>query len=292
MTTPRKILFSTLREDLGVERGDVIYLGVEMGKVPLPSISAPLTREGIRERERKWSEFLLDVLLEVLGPEGTLLVPTFSYDYARRGITYQHETTPSELGPFTEFFRLTKGVHRCLHPVNSVAGIGPKTPEILHNLGLAAYGPRSAFGKLRQVGCKFLCLGVPLSRSCTYAHHMEQVYGVNHMYNKLFNTPVFLGGIKQPGPWLCSVRFLGIGIEAKIDDLETALRSECLLKESFRWKYPMQLVHVDDVEKIGFRMLDKDPCAWLEEPIEVHIEAPGAIHQEDTIRKAAHFKIG
>jgi len=290
MKDAEKLLFSILREDLGVESGDVIYLGVEMGKLPLPTITAALSRDSIRERERKWSQFLLDVLLEVLAPDGTLLVPTFSYDYARKGLAYHHETTPSEIGPFTEFFRTTKGVCRCLHPLHSVAGIGPKTPEILFDVGLAAFGPRSAFGRLRNASCKFLSLGVPLGLSLTYAHHLEQVYGVNHMYNKLFNTSVFVGGVEQPGPWLCSVRYLGIGIEAKISNLENGLRNEGFLLESSRWRYPMQVVHVDHVEEVGFRMLEKDPCAWLKESVEVHIEAPGAFRQVN-VRRAVHLKI-
>ena len=85
MTDAEKLLLSILRDDLGVERGDVLYLGVEMGKIPLPKILVPLTRDGILGRERQWSEYLLDVLLEVLGPDGTLLAPAFSYDYARNG---------------------------------------------------------------------------------------------------------------------------------------------------------------------------------------------------------------
>ena len=250
----------------------------------------PLTRDGILGRERQWSEYLLDVLLEVLGPDGTLLAPAFSYDYARNGTPYHHERSPSEVGPFTEFFRKSKGVVRSLHPLHSVVGIGPKTTEILDDVGRSAFGPRSPFGRLQKTGCKFLCLGVSLGKSLTYAHHMEQVYGVNHMYNKVFNTPVFVSGVKQAGAWLCFVRYLGVGLEAQIGNLETKLREDGLLKETSRWEHPMQLVHVTHAEEIGFRQLEENPCSWLKEPIEIHIEAPGARRQE-ALAKAAYFKI-
>ena len=43
---------------LKIERGDLVYLGTDMGGIPLPTYPADLTRDAIRERETKWCEFL------------------------------------------------------------------------------------------------------------------------------------------------------------------------------------------------------------------------------------------
>src|SRR5438046_1658456 len=90
---------------LRVKAGDRIMLGIDMGKLPLPSYPAALTREALRERERKWCRFVLDRLLDHLGPGGTLLVPSYSYTCGKPGSTFVLESTPSEVGPFTEFVR-------------------------------------------------------------------------------------------------------------------------------------------------------------------------------------------
>ena len=72
-------------DDLKVEKGETIHFSTDMSRVPLPKISVPLTREGIRRRESDWNNFLLDTVLERLGPSGTLLMPTASNAYARHG---------------------------------------------------------------------------------------------------------------------------------------------------------------------------------------------------------------
>ena len=53
---------------LNIKAGDTIFLGIDMGKIPLPNYTAPLNRSGIRKREGKWCEFILNVIKTLINP--------------------------------------------------------------------------------------------------------------------------------------------------------------------------------------------------------------------------------
>ncbi len=271
--TEAKTALKNIFGSLKITPGDVVYLGVDMGRLPLPAYAAKLSREAIREREQKWCEFFFNVIMEHLGPTGTLLVPTFTYSYAGRSLPYDHENSPSETGPFTEYVRGLPTAIRSFHPLHSVAGVGQYAEEILGNVrGKSAYGAMSLFARLPHYDVRFAGLGVSLSKVVTYVHHMEQMYGVNHRYNKLFNTPAYLAEKEIPGPWLCSLRYLGTPIRANLDNVVNRLRCENALCEMAENAPVMQSVTLKDLEKIGYDMLVESPWAFAEDSVEVHIE--------------------
>lgn len=285
MTEPEALrALAELLDAAEIERGSTVYLGVDMARVPLPDYPATLERSAIRRREVEWCAFLLDVLQGRVGVEGTLLAPTFSYAYARTATPYFHETSPSETGAFTEFFRTRPGVVRSFHPLNSISGVGPNARAILEDVGRAGYGARSPFARLRAFDTRFLFLGAPLGITLTYAHHLEHMYGVNHMYHKVYSVPAHREGRPEPGPWTCFVRYLGVGIEAGIGRLEEELRSSRLLKEAAANGRIVQSVGVADVERVGYAMLDRDPCAFLAEPVRITVGETGAADQPLTGR--------
>ena len=93
MSEKTSIRFQKNLKKLGVTPGSIIYLGIDIGKVPLPNIDVALTKEAIREREQHWCKFVLENLLDTVGPNGTLLVPTFSYSCGAPGTSFHLETT-------------------------------------------------------------------------------------------------------------------------------------------------------------------------------------------------------
>ena len=66
----------------------------------------------------------LDALDEVLGTEGTVIVPTFNFGFAR-GEDYDAETAPAEnMGVFSEYVRQQPGARRTSHPMQSLSDYG------------------------------------------------------------------------------------------------------------------------------------------------------------------------
>jgi aminoglycoside 3-N-acetyltransferase len=264
-------------DSVGIREGDVLYLGVDMGGIPLPSYDAPLTRQGIRDREQRWCTFVLDALLDRVGAAGTVLIPTFTYAYARHGVPYHHESSPAETGAFAEFVRTRPGAVRAFHPLNSLAGVGARAGDVLQAVGRAGYGARSAFARLREAGATIVGLGTPLRNALTHAHHLEHMYGVNHMFHKVYHAAAYREGVEVAGPWLCFVRYLDIGVRPALGKLESALEERgCVREHVWSPGRAVRSVAVADVERVGYELLSADPCAFLDDPIEVHVAASGA----------------
>ncbi len=114
---------------------------------------------------------VIDALLEVLGPGGTLLMPTHP---ARDGRTFDPDTIPSDMGAISETFRLRPGVLRSRHPYHPVAGFGARAEEILsdHEKSAVPDGPETPYGRLITLGGKVLHIGCDLD-TMTLLHTVE-----------------------------------------------------------------------------------------------------------------------
>jgi len=276
--------------NLGIEQGNTIYLAINMGKVPLPNIAVELNTASIRKREEKWCKFVLDHILNAIGESGTLLVPTFSYSCGMKQLPFKLESTPSEVGPFTEYFRNHDRVVRSLHPIFSVSGLGPNASSILEKTGKSAFGILSPFGRLSRYNTKFLMLGVNLTRSLTYMHHLEHNYGCSHRYHKLFYSDVFRNNVLQTGPWSAYVSYLGIDVELDLSQFELDLKSVNKLKEFSINGSVNQSVSIQDIDLLGYQKLNENSSYFCSRTIEVQINE-SEIYQNPSIKKIARFKL-
>jgi len=108
---------------------------------------------------------VLDVLLEIVGPTGTLLMPAYTQNtYVDPPRSFNVLKEPTYTGLVNELFRRTPGVTRSLHPRHSICGRGQKAGEILsgHEMCFRANGPNSPFDRLRKMpDAMILTLGLP-----------------------------------------------------------------------------------------------------------------------------------
>ncbi len=257
---------------LRVSAGDRVMLGIDMGGVPLPAYPAAFTRQGLREREQRWCRFVFTALMERLGHSGTLLVPSFSYSCGRAGAEFIAETTTSEVGPFTEFVRSQPEAFRSLHPIFSLTGVGRDAPALLGDVGRAAFGARSPFGRFAALGVRFLCLGVEIRNSLTYVHHLEHMYGCPHRFHKSFDTAVIAGGQRQPGDWYAYVAYRGLDYTSDIASLQDGLKSAGGLAEAEWNGRPNHLAEVAAVDAVGYRLLEAEPCAFVDRRLTFRFE--------------------
>jgi aminoglycoside 3-N-acetyltransferase len=93
------------------------------------------------------ADTVIEALLDVLGPDGTLLMPTHP---ARDGRTFDPDTYPSDMGSISETFRQRPGVRRSHHPFHPVAACGNHAEEMLrdHEQSAVPDGPETPYGRL------------------------------------------------------------------------------------------------------------------------------------------------
>ena len=126
-------------------------------------------------------EILIRQMQELLGVEGTLLMPTFSFrgrqsHYVDTHTHFDVQRTPSSVGVLTEVFRKSPGVIRSCHPTHSVAAWGRHAKDILctHHLG-STFGVTSPFYRLREYDGLVVGLGRRYRYTFTITHVVEEL---------------------------------------------------------------------------------------------------------------------
>ena len=114
-------------------------------------------------------ETVIRALLDRFGPEGTLIMPTFTYCYLHhpRGRVYDPVSTSGILnGILSETFQQMPGVLRSNNPTYSVAVcgkyVGKQTAGSQDNAGL---GHGSSYKNALKLGAKILLLNVGSNRN-------------------------------------------------------------------------------------------------------------------------------
>ncbi|MFF3327191.1 aminoglycoside N(3)-acetyltransferase [Streptomyces sp. NPDC002889] len=139
---------------------------------------------------------LRDALVDVLGPDGTLVVPAFTEENSDtstahlgrvRGMTpeqvaafrahmpaFDAATTPSQgMGRLAESVRTAAGAVRSAHPQTSFAAIGRRAAQLLADHPLNCHlGERSPLGALYRADARVLMINVDY-RVCTAFHLAE-----------------------------------------------------------------------------------------------------------------------
>lgn len=267
----RKMLMSAISE-VGVGLGDTVFLGIDMGKIPLPHIEISLSREAIQKRNDALCNFVFEAIKDVVGDKGTIIIPTYSYSCARPDSVYIHEQTPSEVGPFTEYIRRLPDSKRSIHPIFSVCAVGELATDLTKDCGGSAFGVSSPFARLSSYGCKFLNLGVPFHQSVTYVHHIEQSYGCNHRYNKVLQTKVIVNGDESMSRFMAYLRFRGAKTDVSLARMERLLLSRGVLREIKVYDTIFQSVLAADVDSLGYAALKKDPTFFLDSDVVIHLD--------------------
>ena len=120
-------------------------------------------------------ECVIHAMLDTLGEEGTLMMPTFTYEPCYTTSFFSHADTPSCVGLLSETFRKMDGVFRTDHPTHSVAIRGKLLPDLIEKEREddTPMGPHSPYRKLGALGAKILMLGCSL-RHTSYLHALEE----------------------------------------------------------------------------------------------------------------------
>jgi len=124
---------------------------------------------------------VIDGLLNALGSNGTLMMPTFTYSYSGiyNVIPFNPRTTPGYAnGILSETFRCRHGILRSAHPTYSIAVIGKHAEFLTSQRELCSpLGRGSSFEDALMLNTKILLLGIGNNRN-SMIHHVEVAAGL------------------------------------------------------------------------------------------------------------------
>ena len=139
---------------------------------------------------------VISALLEVLGPDGTLVMPAESPqlgDPAGHDV-FDAQATPTTMGAIPEAFRSYPGTLRSSHPLVSVCANGRDARAITAEHALEfCEGRGTPFEKLYELDAWTLLLGVGFNR-CTSLHYAESL--VPNRRTMISGFPVLENGVR------------------------------------------------------------------------------------------------
>ncbi|MEP6995487.1 MAG: DUF4910 domain-containing protein, partial [Acidobacteriota bacterium] len=186
-----------------VEPGDTVFFQV---------CSEPLGSARGASTDGELCQILEGALREAVGPNGTILTPSYTFSFCRQQV-FDVAESPTVRGPWNTFtpfpdhLRRLPGAIRSRDPIFSTAGLGPRAAQLLTGLPPVCLGEDSVHARLRKVGGKIVIVGVGLYEAI-FRHYVESVTRVPWRYDKLFTGVVRENGKDRREGWLYNVRIL------------------------------------------------------------------------------------
>jgi aminopeptidase-like protein/aminoglycoside N3'-acetyltransferase len=238
--------------DMGIGRGDLLYLQVCADEMPDGSAAAAAFCEALYSAAR-----------EVLGDAGTLFAPTYTFSFCRQQ-DFDPDATPTVGGPwntlsaFPEYVRRLPGAIRSSDPIFSTAGIGPAAAAILTNLPPTCLGPDCVHDRLRRAGGKICLIGVGLYEAI-FRHYVEAQARVPWRFDKLFIGTVVENGVRRQEGWIYNVRILDVAGDPAGEGLEQEARARGLARVAQAGELRMVSVECEAFHALALHELTRDP---------------------------------
>lgn len=195
---------------IGIQKGDILLVHSSMRKIGNLE-HGPIT--------------IINALVECLGEEGTLLMPSFpvredaAIKLQDQNFLFDRKHSPSQMGVITEEFRKMPHVSRSFHPSHPVCAYGKLAIDLTkdHFGEITPFTKNSPFRKVSEYQGKILLIGVTMNQSLTNLHTLEDEVEIP--------DPIYLDKT-------CTIKMIDYDgseyfMETKLHNSEMSLKRDC-----------------------------------------------------------------
>jgi len=204
--------------------------------------------------------FFCNELLEFFKPNGTIVVPTFTYSFTQKKI-FNPKTTESKVGYFSEIFRKKNGVLRTTHPIFSVAVKGKFEKKILNCSIKDCFGDKTFFDFFHKKNGKIICIGCDLDR-ITFIHYLEQKIMVPYRYFKKFDGVIINKRKKEKINTRYFVRNLKSDLITDLSIFEKRKYNKFVKKVKLG-RFYLKSISAKNLFRLGKNLINKDSLALV-----------------------------
>jgi aminoglycoside 3-N-acetyltransferase len=243
-------------------------LSTEFAALGVPGGGQVLVHSSLRSlgQVEGGADAVIDALLAVLGPQGTLLVPTLTGSEAlsaQNPPQFDPTHTPCWTGIIPETLRKRPGAVRSLHPTHSAAAIGAEAQALLagHTFSVTPCDELSPYGELaRRDDGYILLIGVTHESNTTF-HHVEEMAGLPyHMQEGFAAATVVVDGKLQTR----HVMLHKYGPQRHFDVMEPLLLEQGIQRTGRVGEATVRLVHAPGLVRAALRAVAADPTILLQ----------------------------
>lgn len=182
------MIYEELINGLNIHPGDNVWLSSELIQLMLQCRSRKINFNG---------SLLLDAFQNAIGETGTLLLPTFSFDFSNKGY-YDIKNTKGATGALGNIALTRPDFQRTQHPMHSFAVWGRDQEKLASMNNRHSFGLDSPFGYCISNNVKQIILGTDYVHAMTFIHYAEAVCNVPYRFVKSFSgTYVNENGIAE-----------------------------------------------------------------------------------------------
>ncbi len=224
------------------------------------------------------AETVISAFENVIGKEGTLVVPTLSIvDFSNSYKTWYMDK-PSDVGYLTEYFRKQMYVYRSNSPTHSVAARGKLAYELTyqHGWGEPRFTPfgdypfseTSPWEKMEQLNAKVVFIGVTMRYNtmkhlieAKMIHHFLSLIKDEKKREEHKNKLRKFGSTEGCWPF-----YFGEGMQARLEEMGLISHVKCgeaelLMFEAKKTNAETLNILINDYKN----WFNEDTCAWIEE---------------------------
>lgn len=196
--------FNDFKESIykvGLKKNDSIFLSTNLGILGVPKT----TNTNYLLTTSRW---LIKSVQSIIGKNGNIFVPTYSYSFTKKKRIYNPLTTKADIGYFPNFFLKQPKVVRSLDPMMSIAGIGPNCEEVLLKISNNSFGKNCALERLFKIK-NLKCCHIGLSYNwLPFMHYLDWKNNVPFRFDKKFYGYIKVNNMKKKVEWTYYARIL------------------------------------------------------------------------------------
>lgn len=234
------IKYCDIAKHLNIQHGDIILLSSNMVKTILYAKKY--------EKEFSYNKFL-DSFIEAVGDTGTLLLPSYNWDFCK-GISFDYYNTQSKTGILANEAMKRSDFKRTLHPLYSHIVYG-KDKDYLCSLDyIDAFGQNSIFDYLYKNNAKNIGIDVDLDGCFSTIYYFEQKFNVPYRYIKYFRSEyIDSNKIKSVKTYSMNVRYAELNSQFHGKDMYEILKKHGAVEEYHINHSFFSIFHIPKTEK-------------------------------------------
>lgn len=224
--------FHSSLNSIGIVPGDIVYVSSDIMKV---LAQAAKEFELVSKEDRNYFlDALIDEIYCHVGDAGTVLFPVYSWAFCK-GQPFDYKKTQGEVGALNNYVLNYRSDYiRTKHPMYSFMVRGKYANYLFEMNNQDAWGEGSPFSFLHKMGAKELGLSLPLVRTLTFKHYVEQMINVPYRYPKYFLAHyVDHNGVEEVRSYSMLVRDLSVSLHS-CQELDFFLKQGVAKKKEFR----------------------------------------------------------
>lgn len=134
--------------------------------------------------KEKSLDLLFNMLMKKIGANGTLIVPTYNYDFTK-GKTFDKKKSPSHVGFFSNYLLKKFSLNRSNDPIFSHLIFGKLSRKLIKIESKEVFGKQSIFNQFEKLNFRIVCFCCSPA-TITFNHFIENKMQVKYRFKKKF----------------------------------------------------------------------------------------------------------